>query len=238
MLKPVKYPDHDTMSRHASDWLMDRVRRAPDALLCLAAGATPTRVHQLLAERYAAEPELFARIRIIKLDEWGGLSMTDPATCERSLRDGLVDVLNLGERYLGFNSMAADPESECRRVADWLAHNGPIDIGVLGLGVNGHVGFNEPGPSLQAHAHIAQLSDDSLGHAMLDRAGARPRYGLTLGMADLLQAREVMLLVSGASKRTPLGRLLDGPISTEFPASLLALHRDLRLLCDEAAMPG
>jgi galactosamine-6-phosphate isomerase len=237
MLKPMKFPDHETMSRHAADWLVDRIRRTPDALLCLAAGATPTRAYQLLAERYVADPGLFARIRVIKLDEWGGLPIADPATCERYLRDALVDVSGLGERYVGFDSRPADPEGECRRVADWLARNGPIDICVLGLGVNGHVGFNEPGPALQPHAHIARLSDASLEHAMLDQAGGRPGYGLTLGMADLLHARRALLLVSGATKREPLRRLLDGPISTEFPASLLSLHRDVRLFCDPAAFP-
>jgi galactosamine-6-phosphate isomerase len=237
MLMPMKFPDHDTMSRHAADWLVDRLRRTPDALLCLAAGATPTRMYQLLAARGVAERNLFARTRVIKLDEWGGLAMADPATCERYLRDGLIDVLGLGGRYMGFDSMPVDPEGECRRVADWLAGNGPIDISVLGLGVNGHVGFNEPGPSLQPHAHIARLSDTSLRHAMLEQAGGRPGYGLTLGMADLLQTRAVLLLASGTAKRGPLRRLLDGPISTQFPASLLALHPNLRLLCDEAACP-
>lgn len=238
MLVPTTFPDHEAMSRHAADWLVDRVRRVPDALLCLAAGGTPTRTYQLLAERHQADPALFARVRVIKLDEWGGLAMDDPATCERYLRDCLVDALQLGDRYIGFESNPADPGAECRRVAARLARHGPIDTCVLGLGVNGHVGFNEPGFSLHPHAHVAQLSDDSLGHAMLGTARGRPAFGLTLGMADLLHAANLLLLVSGGSKRVPLRRLLKGPISTDFPASLLVLHREFRLLCDAAALPG
>jgi galactosamine-6-phosphate isomerase len=236
MLAPLRFPDHEAMSRHAADWLADRVRQVSDALLCLAAGSTPTRTYQLLAERHATDLGCFRRVRVLKLDEWGGLGMDDPATCEQYLRRHLVDALGLGDRYVGFDSRPADPEAECRRVSDWLARNGPIDTCVLGLGVNGHVGFNEPAPALHPHAYVARLSGPSLGHAMLSQARARPTYGLTLGMADLLHARHVLLLVSGAAKRAPLRRLLDGPISTDFPASLLALRRDAQLLCDADAL--
>ena len=107
---------------------------------------------------------------------------------------------------------------------------------MLGLGVNGHLGFNEPGPHLHPYAHVARLSADSLRHAMLDQARTRPTHGLTLGMADLLQARQVLLLVSGAAKSGPLRKLLAGEITTDFPASLLWLHPNVTLLCDVWAM--
>jgi galactosamine-6-phosphate isomerase len=236
MLKPTAFPDHETMSRYAANWLADLVRRQPEALFCLAAGGTPTRTYQLLAERHTADPSLFAHVRVLKLDEWGGLEMSDPATCERYLRDCLVDVLGLGNRYVGFESNPADPQAECRRMANWLAGDGPIHACVLGLGVNGHIGFNEPGPALFPHAHVARLTEASLGHAMLGLAQYRPTYGLTLGMADLLHSREGLLLVSGMSKRKPLRRLMEGAITTEFPASLLALHPRIRLLCDADAL--
>jgi galactosamine-6-phosphate isomerase len=195
------------------------------------------RTYQLAAARGAADPKLFARVRLLNLDEWGGLASADSASCEAHLRSALISPLNLAERYIGFDGQAADPEAECRRIRDWLARNGPIDVCVLGLGLNGHLGFNEPAEHLQPHAHVAQLSKASLSHAMVQRRAAPPTYGLTLGMADLLQARRILLLVTGASKRPTMERLLSGRLTTEFPASLLALHRDVRLLCDEAAYP-
>jgi galactosamine-6-phosphate isomerase len=103
---------------------------------------------------------------------------------------------------------------------------------VLGLGVNGHLGFNEPGSDLQPHAHVAHLSPASLAHAMLSQTTVRPTFGLTLGMADILQSHRILLLVSGAAKREPLDRLLASPISTQFPASLLSHHASVTLLCD------
>jgi galactosamine-6-phosphate isomerase len=238
MLTPIVLADHEAVSRHAADWLIDRLRHNPSALWCLATGATPMRAYALVAEQGTREPALFAKCRVIKLDEWGGLPPDDPATCEHHLRSSLISPLGLNERYVAFDSRPADPEVECHRIAEWLAANGPIDTCVLGLGVNGHVGFNEPAASLQPHAHVAQLSESSLAHAMLGQSAARPHFGLTLGMADLIQSRHVLLLVTGSAKRGPLRQLLGGRITTQFPASLLDLHPNVLLLCDAAANPG
>ena len=232
MIEPRVLPDHESLSRQAAAWLADQLRERPNALVCLAAGSTPARTYELLAERGAAEPGLFARCRWLKLDEWGGLAMDDPATCEHQLRTTLVAPLGAADRYTAFESQPDDPAAECRRVADWLGQNGPIDLCVLGLGVN------EPADCLEPHAHIAQLAASSLTHAMLQRSQGRPTFGLTLGMADLLQSREVLLLVSGPTKRGPLARLLSGRITTDFPASLLHLHPQVTLLCDAAAYPS
>jgi galactosamine-6-phosphate isomerase len=195
------YPDYESLSRQAADWLLERLRDKPDTLICLAAGSRPHRTYQLLAEYGKREPRLFALSRWIKLDEWGGLAMDDPATCEKQLRDLLITPLALSDRYTAFNSNPVNPKAECDRIASWLRDNGPIDVAVLGLGINGHLGFNEPAESLQPHPHIAQLSDSSLSHSMLDASGGRPTFGLTLGMADLFAARSILLLVSGKSKR-------------------------------------
>jgi galactosamine-6-phosphate isomerase len=223
------------MSQHAADWLLRELRHHPDALICLAAGSTPVRTYELLAERSVAQPALFARCRLLKLDEWGGLEAEDPGSCEHQLQQLLVTPLGLADRYTAFACQPADPVAECARIADWLRQRGPIDVCVLGLGTNGHLGFNEPAETLVAHAHVAELAASSLGHAMLHRSHHQPTYGLTLGMADLLMSRQVLLLVSGASKQVPLEQLLNGRISTRFPASFLQLHSAVTLLCDTAA---
>lgn len=235
MLKPQVFSDHEQVSRHAANWIIERLRQEPSALLCLACGTTPMRTYQLLAEQGAGEPSLFDTCRVIKLDEWGGLPPGDPATCDEQLRSTLISPLRLDDRYIAFESQPHDPDSECARIATWLEQNGPIDTCVLGLGVNGHIGFNEPAEFLEPHAHVAQLSQASLKHAMLRETKRRPAYGLTLGMADLLQSRQVLLLVTGAGKREPLRRLLSGAIATEFPASLLQLHPNAVVLYDSAA---
>jgi galactosamine-6-phosphate isomerase len=235
-MAPQVLADYEALSRRAADLMIECLRVKANALICLAAGATPTRAYTLLAEHYPREPGLFDRVRVLKLDEWGGLAMDDPASCERFLRQTIVEPLRLRDRYIAFNSQSADPAAEAAQIAGWLNEHGPIDLCALGLGVNGHLGFNEPGPYLFPHAHVATLSADSLKHAMLDQARARPTYGLTLGTADLLQARQVLVLVSGAAKSGPLRKLLQGEINTQFPASLLWLHPNVTLLCDAEAM--
>lgn len=237
MIQPQTYPDHEAISQRAADWLCERLRERPDSLISLAAGGTPARLYELLAERGRAEPALVASCRFIKLDEWGGLAMDDPATCEHQLRRLLIDPLAAGDRYTAFQSQPEDPAAECARIAAWLEANGPIDVAVLGLGINGHIGFNEPADALRPHAHVAKLSDASLTHDMLGRTTSRPTFGITLGMADLLQAREVLFLASGPAKREPLRRQLRGELTTLFPASFLHLHPRVTLLCDKAAYP-
>jgi galactosamine-6-phosphate isomerase len=236
MIEPRIFADYESLSQHAAAWLAERCADRPSALLCLAAGSTPSRTYQLFAER--ARSSAANQLRFIKLDEWGGLPMSSSATCEQQLRRELIEPLGADPRYIAFASSPPDPAAECARIADWLAANGPIDAAILGLGLNGHLGFNEPAAALAPHAHVAELSGASLGHVMIQGSADQPRYGLTLGMADLLQAREVLLLVSGAAKRAPLARLLGGGISTDFPTSLLHLHPRVTLLCDTASCSG
>jgi galactosamine-6-phosphate isomerase len=226
-------PDHAAMSRAAADWLARRLRAKPDSLLCLATGGTPERTYELLAR----QPALLRRARLLKLDEWGGLARTDPATCEAYLQRLLVRPLGRRQTLHGFRCRPRDPEAECGRVNAWIKANGPIDLCVLGLGVNGHLGFNEPAAALQPFAHVAKLSAASLKHGMLSAARERPTYGLTLGMANLLASREILLVVSGSHKRTALPRLLRGDVTTRFPATFLRLHPRVTLLADQAAMP-
>lgn len=231
-----RYPDAESMSVAAAAWVAQELHAKPDLLISLATGASPRRAYELLVDRARSEPALFARARWIKLDEWGGLAMNDPASCETFLREVLLDPIGVApERYFGWESRPADVEAECSRVAGWLAANGPIDVQILGLGENGHLGFNEPAPELQSGPHRAQLSPVSLSHAMLGRSRNRVAYGLTLGMDDILNSRRILLLVSGARKAQQLLRLFAGGVTNEFPASWLQRHSDVVIFCDAAA---
>jgi galactosamine-6-phosphate isomerase len=236
MVKHRVFSDDEVMSRFVADRIAACLDEKPDSLICLATGATPTRTYELLSERHLRHPSLLAKARLLKLDEWGGLAMDDPASCEAYLRRVLVDRHGLADRYVAFQSCPPDADLECQRISSWLEQNGPIDLCVLGLGINGHLGFNEPAPFLQPHSHVARLSEASLGHRMVAEARSRPTFGLTLGMADLLCSREIFLLVSGPVKREPLQQLLSGQITTQFPASLLHLHANTMIICDSSAV--
>ena len=229
--------DYEEMSRHASRTILHRAMHKPDLLLCLATGSSPTRTYEMIATAWRGRRDLTGRMRIIKLDEWGGLAADDPGSCEAYLRRHLLGPLEISDdRYVGFRGDVPDAEAECRAVGERLGAWGPIDVCVLGLGLNGHLGFNEPADALQPHAHVAQLSPESLAHPMVQSSRTPLRHGLTLGIADLLQSRSVLLLVSGWHKREPLRRLLeDRTVSPRFPASFLWLHPDVTCLCDAAS---
>jgi galactosamine-6-phosphate isomerase len=230
------HPDEESMSVAVAARMASEVRLKGNSLICLATGASPKRTYELVAAHARAEPDLYAQARWVKLDEWGGLAMDDPASCENFLRRVLLAPLAVPpERYFGWESQPADAAAECRRVAAWLTLHGPIDIEVLGLGENGHLGFNEPASQLQPGPHVAQLSSASLAHSMLGRRRGRVAYGLTLGMEDILGARRILLLVSGRRKARQLLRLATDEISPQFPASMLRLYPAVSVFCDAAA---
>lgn len=228
--------DYEAMSRVAERFVAKELRRKPNALICLATGESPERLYRLMGERFQSDPALFSQVRSVKLDEWGGLAMSDPGSCEAYIQQRILRPLHVERgRYFGWKSQPKDPEAECRRVADWLAANGPVDVNILGVGRNGHLGLNEPAAVLHAGPHVAVLAKSSMGHSMLSEKQGKVEYGLTLGMGDLLCSRKVVLLASGRHKAAPLRRMLSGGITTRFPASLLMGHSELHVFCDEAA---
>lgn len=240
MLAPQTFADHEAMSLEAARWLWDRMTQGRHGPICLASGGTPTRMYQLVAEKNRRHGAILLDppATFLKLDEWGGLEADDPGSCEFHLRSTLVEPLGTNCIFEGFHGSAPSLSQECERIANWLRENGPLKACVLGLGLNGHLGFNEPAKYLQPHAHVTPLSTTSLEHAMLGGRTVRPTQGITLGMADLLQADEILLVVSGENKREAVRRLLTPEIDSQFPASFLWLHPRVHLYCDAASCPS
>jgi galactosamine-6-phosphate isomerase len=235
-MKVKIWANHEAMSRAAASCIAREFGRHPRQLVCLATGSTPARTYELLGCRARKSPALFDHLRVLKLDEWSGLPMSDPGSSETYLQQRVIRPWGVSQRrFVGFVTDPRRPKLECKRIQNWLARNGPIDLCVLGLGSNGHLGFNEPDNTLCPVAHRALLSEQTRAHPMLCHTTVKPDYGLTLGMAEILQARQILVLVSGAHKRKPLKRLLRGEISTQFPASLLCLHPQTMVLCDRDA---
>ena len=181
-------------------------------------------------------PDLLRSLRVVKLDEWLGVSPGDPASCEHYLQSRLVGPLAIAaERYFSFDSETKDPVRECARISAELERQGPIDVCILGLGRNGHVALNEPAPNLQPNCHVAKLSAETLGHAMMSGRDAKPAFGLTLGMGDILASRKILLLVTGDGKERAIARFLEATITTDLPASFLWLHQDVEVLLDDSS---
>jgi galactosamine-6-phosphate isomerase len=228
--------NHEAMSKGAADWIAGELARNPRLLISMATGGSPARTCDLLAARARKTPALFDQVRVLKLDEWGGLPIGDPGSSEAYLQEKVVKGWGISKsRFAGFVTDPKRSKTEGKRIHNWLGRNGPIDICVLGLGLNGHLGFNEPGDALCPIAHRTVLKEETRVHPMIAHSPVKPDYGLTLGMAEILQSRQILLLVSGGHKRQPLKRLLREEISTQFPASLLWLHPQTIVFCDRAA---
>lgn len=231
------FPDYSTLSRWAADQVIEALERNPRLLLCPATGSTPRLTYRLLAEQAAREPGLFKQLRIVMLDEIVAPAAARPATCLAYLEEHLLEPLRIGRERLLIFDHQGNPEEEVQRMRRDLAAWGPIDLCLLGLGVNGHLGFIEPGERLAPHAHVAALQPSSQQHAMFRDLAEAPRQGLTLGLADLLHARRLLLLINGAHKRPAVRQLLEEGIDTRFPASFLRLSPRAVVAAEAAAMP-
>lgn len=226
--------DYYSMSHQASSLLVAQMEKNSRLLLCAATGNSPAGLYQELAAKARSDRRFFDRMRVIKLDEWGGLPENHQVTCEAYLRKKLLGPLEIPlDRFISFHSDPEDPREECNRIQHLLDNKGPIDLCILGIGINGHLGLNEPGTSLEPHCHVATLSEESFQHSMVRSAEIKPEYGLTLGMVDILSSRKIILLITGEKKNHVARRLLEGKISTAFPASLLWLHGDVECFIDK-----
>ena len=226
--------DKMILSEMAADFLVDSILHQPNLLFCAATGSTPTITYHKMVEKLTLKQA--SQLRILKLDEWGGISMQHPTSCEQYLQQHIVKPLQiLEDRYFGFHSHPDDPSQEIERIQHILEQQQAIDLCVLGLGANGHIAFNEPAEQLQAHCHIARLSPKSLQHSMATQMEEKPTYGLTLGMADILQSKTIILLISGNHKRDIAQAFLSKKITTQLPASFLWLHPNVHCFIDKAA---
>ena len=227
----------DELSNKASDIIIREIKKKNKLLLCTSTGESPIGTYKLLRKEYEKQPELFARLRIIKLDEWGGIPMNHPSTCESYLQFHLIQALQLsGKRYISFNSNPEDSILECGKIQELLDKEGPIDLCILGFGKNGHLAFNEPADYLKPHCHIAELSAVSLQHSMVSGMHIKPTYGLTLGMSDILQSKRIIILINGPHKRSIVNSFLSKKITNSVPASFLWLHPKVNCLITKDAI--
>lgn len=225
--------DYNAMSQSSCDSIISALRKQPGQLICMSTGNSPRGTYERLASAFNDQPELFNELIITKLDEWGGIDSNEPSTCESYIQEKILQPLAIPQnRYISFQSNPDSPKKECDRIQIEIQKKGPIDICILGLGLNGHIGFNEPASTLTAHCHVAELTADSLNHHMINALSKKPTYGLTMGMADILQSKKIILLLTGAKKKEVIKKLLSKQISTNLPGSFLWLHNQVECYID------
>jgi glucosamine-6-phosphate deaminase len=215
------------------------LRDNPRLVLGLPTGRTPVPFYRELVALCRAHAIDFSRATTFNLDEFVGVAPSDPRSYRAFMDRHLFDHVNLPPRHVHFlNGTARDALAECRRYERLIERAGGIDLQVLGLGANGHIGFNEPASGLHARTHRTRLTPMTrqANAGLFDRRISRvPREALSMGMATILGARRIVLLATGAAKARCVQRMLQGAITTQVPASFLQLHQNVAVWLDRAA---
>ena len=230
--------DYEEMSDIAAELALQQIREKPDSVLGLTAGSSPLGLYQRLQAAYREGTVDFSRVRIFTLSEYIGLEETDEQSFAYYTRKNFCEGLNLAEENIYMpNGMADDIAQECARYGKAIEAAGGIDMMILGIGPNAHIGFNEPGPVFVPETHVAELSEATraANARFFDNPADVPYWAVSMGMRDIMFARHVLLLASGPGKTEAIALALKGDITPKAPASVLQLHRGAVFIIDEAA---
>jgi len=229
--------DYEEMSRRAAEIVAEQIKKRPDGLISFPGGDTPLGMVHVFADMVNECKVDISRTHYVSLDEWVGLSNEDEGSC------GLFNQQNLLSRlqhpFAGthiINGAAEDIESERVALNDYISQYGPLDVSVLGIGMNGHLGFNENGVDFDLDAHIIPLSETTL-KVMTKYFGEKfhPTHGISQGIRQIMAAKTVILIANGAHKAEILKKAVHGPVTNEVPASVLQNHPNCYVVADEAA---
>ena len=229
----VEVASYDEMSRLAADLFEQQLTRKPDSVLGLATGASPIGFYKRLVERHAQGFIPFAKARTFNLDEYIGLEPMHPMSFHSYMEKHLFTYVDLpvSSRYLP-DGTATDVHEECFRYEKLIRNSGGIDLQLLGIGVNGHIGFNEPGTSFHSRTHAVDLAQSTrtVNAKYFPSEEAVPGKAITMGIQTILDAKRIVLLAFGEQKTEAVERLKSGVISEEFPASCLHRHPRVTVL--------
>jgi glucosamine-6-phosphate deaminase len=239
MLRITVLPDERGLAKQEAARIADALKTKPDLVLGLPTGRTPIRLYHELGTLFSHRQIDFSRASTFNLDEFFGIPPSHQGSYRTFMQQHLFSRVNIApERVHFLNGAAPDPEAECRRYEEAIAAVGGIDLQLVGIGTNGHIGFNEPARELAGRTHRVTLKASTRrSNAALfggDLASV-PTEALSMGMATILHARQVVLLATGKSKARCIERLVNGPLTPKLPASFLQLHRDVELVLDQTA---
>jgi glucosamine-6-phosphate deaminase len=233
------FEDSDEAARAVARRLTDTVRATPAAVLGLATGRSPIATYAELRRMYAAGHLDLSQVRTFNLDEFAGIPASHAGSFRRFMEDHLFAAVNIDPARVHFLDGAAhDLDAECERYEAEITAAGGLDLQLLGIGANGHIGFNEPGDELVSRTHRVRLHDVTRRENAALFGGnpeAVPREALSMGMGTILKARRLALIATGARKAECVARMVRGPLTTRLPASFLQLHADVALFLDRAA---
>ncbi|NOW98371.1 6-phosphogluconolactonase [Mucilaginibacter sp. SG564] len=232
-----QYKDYDSLSSAAAYLIWRQMKKKPDSLICFPSGDSPTGMFKFLVQ-YAKEGKIdFSHAHFVGLDEWVGMDKNDEGSCSHYLHEHFFSKLKIAPTQVRFfNAKAADLDEECRQMNKHIKDLGGLDMMIVGIGMNGHVGLNEPGTDFNTYAHHSALAPVTIDVAKKYFA-QQPQLteGITLGLRHLAEARTPVLIASGAKKAGIIAQALTGPITTDVPASIFQKLPNAQIFLDHGA---
>ena len=232
-MRIIRAKDYDHMSRQAANLISAQIILKPDSVLGLATGSSPIGIYDQLTKWYEKGDLDFAKVRSVNLDEYVGLDENHPQSYRYFMQKNLFDRVNIKrENTYVPNGVAENYDEECRRFDDIIRKLGGIDIQLLGIGLDGHVGFNEPSDRFEKSTHVVTLQPSTIkaNSRFFESENDVPKQAITLGLGAIMKAKKIILVAAGEAKRDILDKALNGPINPTIPASILQLHPDLTVI--------
>ncbi|NCB62904.1 MAG: glucosamine-6-phosphate deaminase [Clostridia bacterium] len=239
MVQIIRAKDFEDMSRKAANIIAAQVVLKPESVLGLATGSTPVGLYSRLIEMYKAGDVSFRNVHTVNLDEYEGLDARSDQSYVWFMHHNLFDSVDVKSENINLpNGAAADGEAECKRYEEVVRGFGYADLQLLGIGHNGHIGFNEPCGEFPQETHRVELTESTI------RANSRffadgehvPTHAYTMGIGTIMNAKKVLLVASGKDKADIVYRSFFGPVTPQVPASILQFHPDVTVVADEAAL--
>lgn len=237
-MKILVEKNYEAMSKKAAEEMADVVKGKNDCVLGLATGGTPVAMYKELIKMYENGELDFSKVSSINLDEYRGISGDHPQSYRYFMNTNLFNHINIDKsKTFVPNGLAEDAEKECEQYDNKIEELGGIDIQLLGIGPNGHIGFNEPDEYLNTKTHLTQLKDTTIeaNARFFDNINDVPKEALTMGLGGIMKAKKILLIASGKNKAEVIKALASGKITTQIPATLLQVHPNVTVIVDEDA---
>ena len=231
------YKDYETLSEAVVTAMINTIEQKPTAVLCLASGHTPLLTCQLFVKKVVTEKINLSQVTILSLDEWVGVPPDNEGSCHYFFYNTVFNPLQLSpNQFHVFNALENDLQAECTAMDRIITERGGIDLMIVGIGMNGHIGFNEPGVSFTNYSHVIDLDATTVavGQKYFTEATTISK-GITIGLQHLMNAKEVLLLANGSKKAGVVKQTIEGPVTKNFPASIMQQHSNGYILIDEEA---
>jgi len=232
-----QFKNYEELSDFAATDIADAIKNKPSLVLCLASGDTPKLTVDLLVKKIKEEKINYSKITFIGLDEWVGLPPTNTGSCHYFFQNKLIGPLQLKpSQYFLFDALADDLQNECKKMDQFINDKNGIDIMLVGIGMNGHIGFNEPGTSFNSLSHVIELDEitRSVGQKYFNEQVELGK-GITIGFKHLLNTKKVFLMANGSKKAEVIKKTVEGPVTESFPASIMQKHNNGLVIVDEEA---